>query len=641
MMTGLSSLQRALRVWLMAMACAWLGLAAHAGTGPWPLQVDVLVDSLGQERIETVSALQRAASFVPSGQGFATGYTRQVHWIRLQITPPAGHAGEAVLTVLPPFLDDVRLYWPVDSNAAPAGRYQERIAGDMQPFAVREIAYRGHAFALSFQNEIPVVAFMRVETTSSLIFLPRVWGRAEFADVVTLDYTLLGLSYGILLTVLVMHLGSGFWREAPAHRLYMIYLLVCLGHHLFINGLAAQFFWPEYPMFTNTGATWLALLSMSVGAAFYKNVLLVQADKTPWLIWIFRLAIGGPVLAWLLMLFGGRSDLMKWVAPLTLLMAACGLGRSLQLLMQGRSGSRFLVLASAFSLGGGLAYVLLLLGVMPVSEWLLQSYQNSNLLALIALNFSLMRSLREQQRLREVAEREMALAQQSMMRESALREEQTQFMAMMSHEIKNPLSSIEAAADALQDLHPALSEAEKVRLARIHRGVAQIDHLMNQLIRQDHFSQAAAQLSFSRVDVRQLCAEAIEATGQRERFQFQNLLDESMFLRADPTWVRLALDNLLDNALKYGGADTLVDLTVHSDAQGILIDVADRGAGIPEELRQKVFDRYFRSPQVGHLPGAGLGLHLVQCVTQWHKGDVRVLARPGGGTLMRWRLPHS
>ena len=52
-----------------------------------------------------------------------------------------------------------------------------------------------------------------------------------------------------------------------------------------------------------------------------------------------------------------------------------------------------------------------------------------------------------------------------------------------------------------------------MRLARIHRGVAQIDHLMNQLIRQDHFSQAAAQLSFSRVDVRQLCAEAIEATG--------------------------------------------------------------------------------------------------------------------------------
>lgn len=641
MMTGFFRGMHGLRAWRMAMVWAWLCSFSHAGMASWALQTEVYVDAQGQARIETMSTPQSAALFVPSTPGFATGYTRQVHWVRLQITPPPGHAGDAVLAILPPFLDDVRLYWPVARDAATGVRYAERRAGDSLPFAAREVPYRGHAFALNFQDDAPVTAFMRVETTSSLIFMPRVWGRAEFADVMSLDYTLLGLSYGILLTVLAMHLGSGFWREAPAHRLYMIYLLVCLGHHLFINGLAAQFFWPQYPMFTNTGATWLALLSMSVGAAFYKNVLLVEADKTPWLIWVFRLAIGGPVLAWLLMLFGGRSDLMKWVAPLTLIMAVCGLGRSVQLLMQGRSGSRFLVLASAFSLSGGLAYVLLLLGVLPVSEGLLQSYQNSNLLALMALNFSLMRSLREQQRLRQVAEREMALAQQSMVRESALREEQTQFMAMMSHEIKNPLSSIEAAADALQDLHPALSEAETVRLARIHRGVAQIDRLMNQLIRQDHFSQAAAQLSFSRVDVRQLCAEAIEATGQRECFQFQYLLDESMFLRADPTWVRLALDNLLDNALKYGGVGTLVDLSVHSDAEAILIDVADRGPGIPEELRQKVFDRYFRSPQAGHLPGAGLGLHLVQCVTQWHKGDVRVLARSGGGTLVRWRLPSS
>lgn len=637
-MTGFFQVLASWRSLWRAATCLMLFFLVHAPVGAWQLESAVRLDPLGQESIETISALSQDGEFLPVVAGFSSGYNRQVHWVRLKIRPPEGNTSDAVLAVLPSFLDDVRLYWPIEKRSSGEVVYEERLSGDLSPFSAREIQYRGHAFALRLQTDSPVVAYMRLQTTSSLIFYPRLLGLEDFFKTVAFEYAALGLSYGVLLIVLLLHLWAGLWLREYAYRLYLIYVAVFLVHAVFVNGVAAQWIAPDHPEWVNQWTTWLALLSMSSGAAFYQIVLSVSADKTPRLVWIFRLATWGPWVAWLALLFDAHDQALQWAGSLVLLMAICGLGRSIQLLLQGRSGSRFLVLAHMFSLGGGFAYLLLLLGLLPVSGFLLHSYQLSNLMALMALNFSLMSSLRDQQRLRELAEREMALAQQSMARETALREEQTQFMAMMSHEIKNPLATIEAAADALQDLHPGLSDPEKMRLQRIHRGVAQIDRWMNQLIRQDHVSLAGKQLAYARVDLRQLCVEAQEATGQRDRTSFSMETDPVM--QGDPLWLRLAFDNLLDNALKYGGEGSLVDVVVHGDRNWIEIHVADRGEGIPQELHQKVFDRYFRSPKVGHLPGAGLGLFLVQRVTQWHKGEVKIIPRPGGGTVFRWRLPR-
>ncbi len=638
MLTGFFQVLQSFRHMLCAVACLLMFCTVHAHAGLWQLQSAVRLDPLGKENIETIQASSQGGEFVAVSGGFSSGYTRQVHWVRLSIQPPKGHAGDAVLAVLPSFLDDVRLYWPVGKRSSGEVIFEERAAGDLQPFSAREIEYRGHAFALHVEDDTPVVAYMRLQTTSSLIFFPRLEAREDFFKTVAIEYVALGLSYGILVMVLTLHLWSGLWRKEPAYRLYLMYVAVFLLHALFVNGVAAQFLTPGHPDWTNQWTTWLALLSMSTGAAFYQNVLSVNGDETPRLVWIFRLAIWGPWCAGFALLFDAPYQTLQWVGSLVLVMAMCGLGRSIQLLLQGRSGSRFLVLAHMFSLAGGFAYLLLLLGALPVSGILLHSYQFSNLMALIALNFSLISSLRDQQRLREFAEREMALAQQSMARETALREEQTQFMAMMSHEIKNPLATIEAAADALQDLHPGLSDPERMRLERIHRGVAQIDRLLNQLIRQDHVNAAANQMTVTRVDLRQLCGDAMEATDQRERVRFS--METDPLIQGDPLWLRLALDNLLDNALKYGGGDSPVELVVQGDRRWIQLDVSDRGAGIPPDLKQKVFDRYFRSPHVGHLPGAGLGLYLVQQVTQWHKGEVNIIPRPGGGTIFRGRLPR-
>jgi signal transduction histidine kinase len=100
------------------------------------------------------------------------------------------------------------------------------------------------------------------------------------------------------------------------------------------------------------------------------------------------------------------------------------------------------------------------------------------------------------------------------------------------------------------------------------------------------------------------------------------------------------LRNLLENAHRYGGGD----ITVHTERHGpqALVRVCDRGPGVPEGLRERVFEAFYRMP--GHAEkagGVGLGLSLVKQIAERHGGSVRCEAREGGGSCFVLSLPLS
>jgi signal transduction histidine kinase len=102
--------------------------------------------------------------------------------------------------------------------------------------------------------------------------------------------------------------------------------------------------------------------------------------------------------------------------------------------------------------------------------------------------------------------------------------------------------------------------------------------------------------------------------------------------------LRRAISNLVDNAVKYGGA---ADVTVTSEAERIVIAVEDRGPGIPRSERQKVFEPFYRiegsrNPATG---GIGLGLSVARSIAREHGGDIVLAARKGGGLSARLELP--
>jgi two-component system sensor histidine kinase CreC len=111
-------------------------------------------------------------------------------------------------------------------------------------------------------------------------------------------------------------------------------------------------------------------------------------------------------------------------------------------------------------------------------------------------------------------------------------------------------------------------------------------------------------------------------------------------LAGDPFLLRQALVNLLDNALDFAPAGSLVRARALRDGAGLRLEVADRGAGVPEYARQRVFERFYSLPRPGGgSRSSGLGLPFVALVAALHGGSASLRAREGGGTVAALVLP--
>ena len=99
------------------------------------------------------------------------------------------------------------------------------------------------------------------------------------------------------------------------------------------------------------------------------------------------------------------------------------------------------------------------------------------------------------------------------------------------------------------------------------------------------------------------------------------------------------LINLLENAVKYTPAGSPVDVSARAEGERMIVEVADRGPGIPEAAREEVFEKFYRLRQDGRGAGAGLGLAICRGVVDAHGGSIRALAREGGGAIFRFTLP--
>ena len=110
-------------------------------------------------------------------------------------------------------------------------------------------------------------------------------------------------------------------------------------------------------------------------------------------------------------------------------------------------------------------------------------------------------------------------------------------------------------------------------------------------------------------------------------------------IAVDRRLVKLAIKQLVDNALKYSPPDTPVNIHVRDGNGMITVEVTDHGSGIPEQEQTRIFERLYRSPSLEHrTPGSGLGLSIAQNIVRAHQGDLTVTSHPGE-TTFRLTLP--
>ena len=212
----------------------------------------------------------------------------------------------------------------------------------------------------------------------------------------------------------------------------------------------------------------------------------------------------------------------------------------------------------------------------------------------------------------------------------ALLASQKSLLANASHELRSPLARIRMG---LELMGPASAGAASAEIAR---NIAELDQLIEEILLASRLDAQEADLgTVESVNLLGLAAE--ECARVDAQLELQSGA-EALCVNGVGKLLRRALRNLLENAQRYGRGE--ITLALRREGAQALIQVCDNGPGVPEAMRQRIFEPFFRLPGASEREGGvGLGLALVQSIAQRHQGQVRCSNAPSGGACFEIRLP--
>ncbi|MHB0971948.1 MAG: CHASE2 domain-containing protein [Thermoanaerobaculia bacterium] len=209
---------------------------------------------------------------------------------------------------------------------------------------------------------------------------------------------------------------------------------------------------------------------------------------------------------------------------------------------------------------------------------------------------------------------------------------------VLVHELKTPLSAMDSLSQVLTEFELTPSERHRVALL-IGDETRKLQEMIARLLEVERITLRGQIDSGAIIDLAAFTASRGEflATGLGRRVNVS--CDRTVFIRGDSALLERVLDNLVGNAAKYSVAGEAVDIAVRNERGAVILEVMDRGPGIPPEERTRIFGSFERGTAAAGTEGFGLGLSLVTEAVRWHGGDVDVADRPGGGSIFRVRLP--
>jgi K+-sensing histidine kinase KdpD len=230
--------------------------------------------------------------------------------------------------------------------------------------------------------------------------------------------------------------------------------------------------------------------------------------------------------------------------------------------------------------------------------------------------------------------------EESAARLRALDEMKNTFLDAVSHELRTPLAAVLGIALTLGREDVPLSDAEtRDLLDRLTANAKKLDRLLSDLLDLDRLARGIVEPKRRPTDLGELVQAVVESS---ELFGRREVHAEiaSVVVAVDAAKVERIVENLLANTARHTPEGGTVWLRVSPEAGGVLIAVEDEGAGVPDELKEVIFEPFRQGPQRSqHSPGVGIGLSLVARFAELHGGQAWVEDRPGGGAAFRVFLP--
>ena len=216
------------------------------------------------------------------------------------------------------------------------------------------------------------------------------------------------------------------------------------------------------------------------------------------------------------------------------------------------------------------------------------------------------------------------------------------FVSTVTHELKTPLATIKLVSDTLSSGRFTTPDAIRVYARMLWEESGRLTRLIDNLLTYARVNDVRQTYTFEAVEPVDLIEDALE--------RFQTRLDELGFdvavdvpidlprLHIDRAAILQALDNIIDNAIKYSDGARSLRVSGRANAVGVHLEVSDRGVGIPPDDLSRVFEKFYRG-RTGHVGGSGLGLTIARQIVHDHGGGIDIRSTPGAGTSVDLTLP--
>lgn len=219
-----------------------------------------------------------------------------------------------------------------------------------------------------------------------------------------------------------------------------------------------------------------------------------------------------------------------------------------------------------------------------------------------------------------------------------------EFVSNVSHELKTPITSIRVLADSLMGMEEVPNELYREFMTDISDEIDRESKIIDDLLSLVRMDKANAEINISQVDINALLQLILKRLRPIAKMRNVEMIFESIrevVADVDEVKLSLALNNLVENAIKYNVEGGWVRVVLDADHKFFYVKVADSGCGIPEELQENIFERFYRvdkarSRETG---GTGLGLAITRNVILMHKGAIKVISKEGEGATFTVRIP--
>ncbi len=221
----------------------------------------------------------------------------------------------------------------------------------------------------------------------------------------------------------------------------------------------------------------------------------------------------------------------------------------------------------------------------------------------------------------------------------------TEFISTFSHELRTPMSSIQSLAEMLGSGKVKDRIRRDALLGTISAESGRLSRMIHNILDFGKIEHRAKTFSFRATDIREVINEALEVFRHEldaRGFSVEvDVPDRPVVIEADRDAMKQALINLIDNAMKYTAATKEIGIRILEEPSRVEVQVWDRGIGIPEDEREKIFEEFYREPRGVRLnpKGVGLGLKIVKHIVESHGGRVLVDGGPGHGSTFRLVFP--